>query len=414
MTLKSKALTSAIATGALFLNMALPTLAVTIQVTGNGEGSTNASTTQVVNTTTVVQDNTANISNNVSANSNSGGNSATGNTGGSVSVSSDSATTSVAVLNTANANVADVAGCCNTNADVLIQGNGEDSDNGVELGLTHETSLFQKNVAKVNNDVDANATSGDNLADSNTGGDVSINAGSAKTSVVLGTTANANLAHVGGSGNNNGSISAQIVGNGEDSLNTIALGVANSVVATQGNYANVTNDVDADALSGGNTVEGTTDGSSSITTGEASVEVGVDNLANFNFADLDCGCLLDVLASISENGQESDNAIAAELVDSQEAFQANVWTCGHNLLWAGHSACNDLEANASSGDNLVDGGTGGDSDVDAGASSSTVVVENAGNANVVGNTSMIPELDLGFDFGVNLHTFWNGLFHPMV
>lgn len=416
-----KSLASAIATGALFVNSVLPAFAsVSLEVSGNGADSVNTAASSVTTTTSVVQSNTANISNNVNADASSGGNRVDDTTSGDVTVRTGDARVAVGQNNTVNANVANVDGCCqNTNADVLVAGNGADSSNAVSLGLSNTTAVFQDNVANINNNVDADARTGRNNVDGTTGGDVLVDTGDATVVTLIENTANLNSLRVGGGLGNaqGGLVSARILGNGADSVNTIALGVQKSLTAVQDNYASIENDVDADASTGGNNVDDSTGGDSAIFTGDAVVEVGIDNMANFNSADLDCGCLTDVLAKVSGNGADSSNLISANLVDSQAAFQANDFSCGNGgltELWFYYdpSACNDVDANAKTGHNALDENTnwgGIDPLIDTGDSEATVVVENTGNANVLGSGSPLLPFDVNFGFGLNWLNLWAGL-----
>jgi hypothetical protein len=412
-----KRIASAIATGALLVNAALPAFAVTIEVSGNGSDSVSGVSTTVSSTTSVVQDNTANVTNNVSAVAQTGANKAKDNTGGNVSVTTGNATTSVGVANTLNANIAEVEGCCDQDLDILVSDNGSDSENDVYVDHTNETGLFQTNVGNITNNVDAFSSSGGNKANGNTDGDVAVSAGNATTTVLVANTANLNSAHVGGGNGTGGSVSVQILENGEGSQNNIELGLSRSLGLLQDNYANLQNNVDAVSQSGANEAVDNTGGEVSITNLDAETTVGVDNLVNFNFADLDCGCLLDVLAKISDNGEDSENDISAELVDEQTAFQANVWACNQGLTelwWDNEEGCNNVDAFAGSGGNLAHDNTGDDEedgsvDVDAGNATSDTIVGNEGNVNVVGDTPELPELDLDFDLGFNLLSMWSFL-----
>lgn len=402
----NKKLASAIATGALLLNSALPAFAVTLEVSGNGSDSQNTTGVAVTTTTTVVQNNTANVSNNVNASAKTGGNAASDNTGGDVNIQTGDADVAVGIQNSVNSNVAEVDGCCDLDADVLISGNGSKSDNNVELGLANVTGVFQTNAANLNNNVDAKAKTGENYADDNTGADVLVRTGDATVTTVIENTANANSATVGGHGNG-GSVSARVLGNGTESDNDIELGVLRSLEVVQDNYANLSNDVDADAKTGANSADDNTGGLAAIVTGDADVMVGIDNMVNFNSANLDCDCLLDVTAKISGNGSDSENDIAAELVDSRAAFQDNVWACNEGreyLNWYGYrnGGCNDVNADAHTGWNDVDDSTsydGSDPVVVTGDADSEVVIENAGNSNVLGDTPSMPDFDWDFDLG---------------
>ena len=293
MTKLQKKVATAIATGALLFNTALPAFAdVTLEISGNGADTYNKAEVDVNQNRTVVQSNEANISNNVTATADTGDNDANRNTGGSVSVDTGNATTKVDVSNAANSNEAELE-CCEADVDVLISGNGDNSTNKVELDINdprhhrgHDdeflgTGIFQENEAKIDNDVTAKADTGDNDANRNTGGDVSVTTGDAKTTVDILNQANANSAKISGDGEG-GSLSARILGNGADSYNKIELDYNKSVVVDQSNSARVENDVYAKADTGDNDANRNTGGTVSIDTGDAETKVGVDNMINFN------------------------------------------------------------------------------------------------------------------------------------
>ncbi|MBI3443342.1 hypothetical protein HY008_01600 [Candidatus Woesebacteria bacterium] len=428
-----KKVASVIAGGALLLNMALPVLAqstTSLVITGNGADSDNTENVTIQSSTTVVQDNTAKISNDVDASSDTGNNDANKNTGGDVTVQTGDASTAVAVSNEANSNVADVNGCCSVDAWVEISGNGADSDNDASLKLKTDTSVFQTNDAKIKNDVDADSDTGSNDAEKNTGGDVTIATGDADTAVVISNKANSNWAQI-GNGGGNGSVSLRILGNGADSDNTINLSLARSLTLVQDNFADIKNKVDADSDTGNNDANKNTGGDVTIETGDASTWVGIDNLANFNWADLNCGCLLDVSAKIAGNGWKSDNDINATLSDSKAAFQTNDFVCGKDghdgwgldLVdgWDHHpkhkKACNDVDADSDTGSNDAEKNTGfheGDPTlIETGDAETLVEVATTANSNVLseGSGPEFPEFDFDFDFdfGSNWALWWGWL-----
>jgi len=423
MTKLQKKFATAIATGALLLNTALPAFAdVTLEITGNGSDSYNKADVDVNQTTVVEQSNTANISNNVTANADTGKNDANRNTGGSVSIDTGDASTTVGITNEVNSNVAEVQ-CCEGDVDVLISGNGDNSTNKAYVDVNQDqgsgTFVGQSNYAKIDNDVDADSNTGKNDANRNTGGDVSITTGVAEVLVGVSNQANANWAKI--SGNDGGAtLSLRILDNGADTYNKIDLDYNRAVVLDQSNYAKIDNDVDADSNTGKNDANRNTGGTVSIDTGDASVEVGIDNEINFNWADVDCGCLLDVLAKIAGNGDDSKNKIYADLEDFLGVYQDN--SCkrhpfGDNLdLFGGRrhhdKPCleNDVDADADTGKNDVNRNTGDpgvDPSVETGNADTEVLIENSGNSNVFGEGTPDPELPdwpdwLGGGFSVNI------------
>jgi hypothetical protein len=432
MTNLQKKIAAAVTASAIIFQTALPVFATdegtSLLITGNGAESDNDVVVTQVTTTTVSQNNVANISNDVDADADTGGNDANYNTGGSVSVKTGDATTGVGISNTANSNVADIDGCCAVDASVEISGNGYNSDNDAALTLVNDTQVFQNNYANIKNDVDADSDTGDNDANYNTGGDVWVETGDATTSVLIKNKVNSNLAQIGDGAGGSGSVSLKILGNGAKSDNDIALAFQRSLLLAQNNLADIRNDVDADADTGNNDANYNTGGNVGIKTGDATVGVGIDNLANFNSADLNCGCLLDVLAKVSGNGYDSDNTIYATLVDSKAAFQDNAYVCGGRgypggdsqyELWFpmydGHKKdCNDVDADADTGDNDVKANTGhpgSDPSIETGDAATLVEIENTANANVLteGAGSGLPELpefEWDVDFGFNWAFLW--------
>lgn len=423
-----KRIASTVGAGAMLINLVLPVMAgsTTLVISGNGASTDNDVNLTQESTTTVVQSNEAKISNDVEAEATTGGNDANMNTGGDVMVSTGKASTGVGITNEANTNVTDVSGCCSSDAEVVVSGNGYKSDNEANLTLVNDTEVYQDNEAKIKNDVEAESKTGGNDANMNTGGDVMISTGKADTTVLISNKANANSATI-GDGSGSGYISLKIMDNGAKTLNDINLTLDRSLLVTQGNFADIQNKVDAEASSGKNDANMNTGGDVMIDTGNASTGVGIDNMANFNYADLGCGCLLDIEGKIAGNGYESENEINATLIDLKEAFQTNEYVCGHHhrgievasLFGYGgdkKDACNDVEAESATGKNDANMNTGDGTyedpvEVSTGNAENLVSVENTANANVLTEGAEyyfpeLPEFDFNFDLGGNWALFW--------
>lgn len=407
MTNFKKQIITAAATGAMLLNIATPALAgTTITVSGNGSYSDNEVDIEQENKTEVNQWNEADVQNEVKVTSNTGDNKAEDNTGGNVKIDTGDSTSKVTVNNNLNSNAADVD-CCQANGDTTVEvsGNGTDSDNNVWLDNENKVDVDQTNKAKVDNDVNVDSNTGDNDAEDNTGGNVEILTGDTDTTVKVNTSANSNWAKVGGS-SNGGSLTAKILGNGEDSDNEIDLELENNVYLDQWNEADVENDVDVDSETGDNDADDNTGGDVIIDTGDATTKVIVDNMVNFNAADVDCGCVLDDIdAKVSGNGTDSDNEIELELEGKTDADQTNKFDC------AGQDACSDVEVDSDTGDNDAEDNTGpvdSDPSIETGDADTEVHVDNSGNSNAFGVD--LGDLDLpnglslnfSFDFGAFL------------
>lgn len=369
---------------------------VTVQISGNGADSSNTANVAVENTTAVEQNNSATINNNVSVSSNSGGNAANNNTGGDVSIDTGNASSNTSVSNTANSNVAEVSGCCPKDITAKISGNGFNSTNEIYLESKSETFVEQNNWAKVKNYVEVNADTGNNEANNNTGGDVSIGTGNAKGDVSVSNKVNKNVAQVGG-GDGSGQVHVEISGNGADSTNTANLALENLVAVEQNNWASIYNDVEVNANTGNNEANNNTGGNVEIDTGNAKADVEVENLANFNWADVDaCGCFFDVFVKIKDNGFNSTNEAYLYLESALFVLQNNEFTCKKKNLGAGwheKKPCNNVEVNVDTGNNESNNNTqAGEPEIDTGNAEADVSVETTVNSNVVG------ALDLDFDF----------------
>lgn len=414
MTFKRK-LTTAIATGAVLLNALAPLAlaSTTLTITGNGSDSESKVNVSTNTTTVVTQSNKADVTNNVTANQTTGNNSANDNTGGDVTVNTGAATSNVTVDNKLNSNNAQVDNCnCNSNTTVNVSGNGSESENTVNLNNGGSTQLVQDNNADVNNNVNTTQNTGSNDADRNTGGDTTVMTGNAKSDVTVNTTANANIASVGGNGGNGGSTNIIIAGNGSDSENSVKLSNDPSTYITQANDAEVNNNVKTNQTTGNNDANDNEGGDVTIDTGNSNSTVGIDNMVNFNAADVDnCGCFSDLTAKIAGNGTDSENEIGAVLGGDLMVYQG------------GRDGGNDAElknivdpkSNTGYNDSNRNSGPVGIDPVSnfTGNSSSDVSVNNTANSNVfttgadtTGGDHQSSPLSFTFDLG----SIW-GFFH---
>lgn len=382
---------TAVATSALLLNALTPAFAATtIEVSGNGSFATNGVSVSNNQNTTVTQANTATVTNAVTSTAKTGGNSANDNTNGDVVVKTGNAVNTTAVSTQANSNQATVNNCnCAGGTDVLVSGNGSYSHNSVGIGQNSTTTLFQNNNANVVNAVNATSNTGGNNASRNTGGDVTVMTGGAASVVGVSNKLNQNMAQVGGNaGSSAGAgLTVREVGNGSFSTNTVGLTVNPVTTITQANLASVINAVGADAITGNNTANDNTNGDVFVGTGNAVNRVGVDTMANFNAASTDCGCLLNTLVKIADNGSFSNNGIAAVLGGTTGIFQGQ---------GAGNAAfvLNPVNANANTGGNDANRNTGAtnaisDPSVMTGSVDSLTTVSTKLNENIVGPVTSV-------------------------
>ncbi|MBI4036909.1 hypothetical protein HY385_00610 [Candidatus Daviesbacteria bacterium] len=402
--LNKKMIASAIATGAILISTFAPAVfaTTTIDISGNGSDSNNDATVKTTQTTTVVQNNDAWIVNEIKAKAETGENDANDNTGGDVTISTGNATSTVDVFNAVNKNIADIQNCgtCNGDTTVTISGNGSDSKNDVKLESKNEVEVFQDNKkAWIKNDIKAEAETGENDAERNTGGDVVILSGDATSNIGVTNLANANIANVGGNGDDTTDIDAIISGNGSDSKNDIDLKLKRLVTLVQDNDAWIVNYLKAEAETGENDANDNTGGDVLIATGDATATVNIDNMANFNSAEADC-CLIDISATVSGNGSDSKNKIKAELENKLDIFQDNKAKIENELEAEAETGENDAERNTDS--------NGAEVIVVTGDATDEVGVSNASNLNGVGNSAEI-ELPGGLSLNIlfDLSVLWS-------
>jgi hypothetical protein len=398
---------TSVATAALVLSSFAPIVAAdtTVEISGNGSDSYNKADVDISTSTVVTQNNNANIQNNVSISANSGDNKANDNTGGDVSIDTGDASANVSVNNAANSNTAQVNGCCLGDITAKISENGSDSTNKLYLDAAASTYVTQNNNAYVYNNVDVDLDTGNNKANDNTGGNVSIDTGNAKADgVTISNAVNRNVAQVGGG--NGGSVWVEISGNGSDSYNKADVDLTHQNVITQNNNANIENDVYVWANSGHNKANDNTGGDVTIDTGNADVDVDIDNMANFNAADVDnCGCLVDLTVKIKENGSDSRNKANVTLASALFVDQNNNFSCGGEYEeWdeKDGDACANVEVESDTGYNKANDNTDSDEpSIDTGNAGADVSVNNVANSNVLGDVDLgdieIPNFDLPGD-----------------
>ncbi len=150
---------------------------VDVTITTNGDSSTNNVTVNATATVFSTQDNSSDFTNTLDASAKTGKNEASSNTGGAVTITSGDATATTTVSNTGGANTATIASPTVPNSTTTVGTNGVGSSNAVNLTLDAILSAAQTNVCKKLNTLTKKARTGKNLANSNTGGPVSVTSG---------------------------------------------------------------------------------------------------------------------------------------------------------------------------------------------------------------------------------------------
>lgn len=160
---------------------------------------------------------------------------------------------------------------------------GANSDNDATVTIENDTTINSSNDAKIENDLSIKANTGDNTADKNTG-DGGVSTGDIGGSVSIENTGNDNE-NVGASLNstcsNGCSFTSSNTSTGAGSNNNSEINIKNDFDLTVENTANVTNNVDADLNTGGNSADKNT-GDGMVKTGDIAFDISIVNDLNRN------------------------------------------------------------------------------------------------------------------------------------
>jgi len=303
---------------------------------GNGADSTNEAEVETAVNSYTFQNNDAVVTNNMILDADSGNNETDRNTGGDSTIVTGDANVAANALTFANNNLSgaviysvvnifgDLVGdiifpdgfCCFNNVSAQNTGNGADSTNTADVDLTNTDLTYQFNSADIQNNLIIYANTGENDTSKNTGGNSKIVTGEASVEAQVVNIANTNISggdwwlvivneagnwvgkiigaptgalFAGSLGfdiyeNELGEIFVSNSGNGAGSTNTSEVSQDVNNTTVQMNTANIVNNLDISANTGGNSASRNTAGDSSITTGDADVIANIVNFVNNNFA----------------------------------------------------------------------------------------------------------------------------------
>jgi hypothetical protein len=250
-----------------------------------------------------------------------------------------------------------------------ISGNTND-DNNVSLNQSNTTSVSQNNTASVTNIITATADTGNNTASRNAGGETSIETGDADVDVEVTNDLNHNVADVDRcNGCGVGDVTVAVTGNTNDD-NTADVVVDNTTVVSQNNAANIYNDVWTGTNTGGNKTSRNAGGDTSVSTGDASTETTIHNMANSN-----------ALQMGGENGDGELSVLIAGNTNDDNTVElgahASTWVVQNN-----YAAVDNIVASTSNtGDNNGSRNASGDVTIETGDAETDVHVVNALNNN---------------------------------
>lgn len=166
---------------------------------------------------------------------------------------------------------------------VDVSANGANSTNKVYVSDSNHTSVYQGNTSTVVNTVTSSANSGGNKANSNTGGDVTVDTGDASSDVLITNHGSSNTANVLPCGcEQNGQVDVSVDHNGADSYNKVKIRSHESTRVKQKNTTTVVNDVYSKAKTGRNRASRNTGGTVDVLTGNSDSLVTVETWAPTN------------------------------------------------------------------------------------------------------------------------------------
>ncbi len=116
-----------------------------------------------------------------------------------------------------------------------------------------------------------------------------------------------------------------ITGNGDGSTSSINVGSSSNTNVEQNNTAQVTNNVEVNANTGGNSASENSNGDTSITTGDITSNVDIVN-AGINQSEVSVGCCenSDSNITISGNGSGSNNSVNYQVNSGRESANTSV------------------------------------------------------------------------------------------
>lgn len=152
-----------------------------------------------------------------------------------------------------------------------------------------------------------------------------------------------------------------VTGNGNESVNEVAVQTTTTTTVQQTNEADISNNVVTDANTGGNTASGNTGGNTSIDTGDVAQNVTVETAVNASSIETPCCNGGDTKIEVTGNGSGSQNSV--DLTKSQEtnitiSQDADVKNSVNGTANSGKNTANNNNGNVSieTGEIHVSGG----------------------------------------------------------
>lgn len=337
---------------------------------------------------------------------------------GEAEVDTGDATTTGAITNMGNENVASQPTATGDapSATLTNTGNGADSTNNVASSSIQNSNTNQINVADVNNSLELESVTGDNSASKNVG-DATIKTGDANVTGTIMNSVNTNVEGVAVAEFNiiedqvgdyvldfatgciygcglAGDAMLENSGNGADSNNAIDSSTEVTDNTFQSNDADVYNGMTLVADSGNNVADKNTGGDTVIDTGDANVTANVLTYANNNIAGNVIYNTVNIYGDLEGDIYLPEEYLTMYMGNTGNGAGSNNDTTVTNEATTNIAQTNnaeiynDLEIVTDTGNNETSGNTGGDSTTDTGNSTVQANVVNVVNSNITSDTPM--------------------------
>lgn len=239
---------------------------------------------------------------------------------------------------------------------VEIVANGSESNNEVVVESTIDTNVSQNNDAVVKTVVTQSANTGDNQANQNTGGNVTIDTGSVETITTI-TTTTINHNQVDTCCDTTSGTTTTITNNGAASANTATVTAASANTVTQTNHADINNNPSQSADTGANQANQNTGNSTTIHTGDINATATITNQnINHNTAHVPAAAIGGPQhLTISGNGAGSTNQANIELVTNTDANQEQDFNIDNLIDQIFNTGTNQANQNTGGSVNIITG-----------------------------------------------------------
>lgn len=137
-----------------------------------------------------------------------------------------------------------------------------------------------------------------------------------------------------------------ISGNGSQTVNQASVSSDNQVTVSQTNQATVTNNITANANTGGNSANSNSGDQTTIETGNVNVDTSIKNSVNQSSVDLTCCPTSENKAVISNNSGLSQNSIATSHPNNNNVVVIQEATVDNNLNVVANTGSNQADFNS--------------------------------------------------------------------